>query len=48
MFAPDSSIIPAEAGTQRLVGLDSHLRENDMGVESMQTYHGSIFRDNDG
>jgi len=29
--APDLSVIPTEAGTQKLVGLDSRLRGNDMG-----------------
>jgi len=38
MSAPALSIIPAEAGTQRLIGLDSRLRGNDMGVEFVQTY----------
>jgi len=38
MFAPVLSIIPAEAGTQKLIGLDSRLRGNDMGIEFVQTY----------
>ena len=43
MFVPALSVIPAEAGIQRLAGLDSRLRENDMGIEFIHTYHGSIF-----
>jgi len=38
MSEPVLSIIPAEAGTQRLIGLDSRLRGNDIGVEFVQTY----------
>jgi len=40
MFTPDLSVIPAEARTQRLVGLDSRLRGNDKGVGFIQTYKG--------
>jgi len=38
MFAPALAVIPAEAGIQILVGLDSRLRGNDMGVGFVQTY----------
>ena len=40
MFTPDLSVIPAEAGTHRLVDLDSRLRGNDKGVGFIQTYKG--------
>jgi hypothetical protein len=43
MFEPALSIIPAKAGIQRLVGLDSRLRGNNNGVEFVQTHQGSIF-----
>ena len=55
MFTPALSVVPAEAGIQRMVGLDSRLRGNDKGggndkgrgndkgVGFVQTYQGSIF-----
>jgi len=43
MFTLALTVIPAEAGIQRLVGLDSRLRGNDKGVGFVHTYYGSIF-----
>ena len=43
MLAPALSIIPAEAGIQRMVGLDSRLRGNDMDEGFVKRFKGFIF-----
>ena len=43
MFTSALSAIPAEAGIQRMVGLDTRLRGNDMGIGFIKTLQGSIF-----
>ena len=43
MFTSALSVIPAEAGIQRMVVLDSRLRGNDMGIGFIKTFQGSIF-----
>ena len=47
MSAPVLSIIPAESGTQRLIGLDSRLRGNDMGGRVRPDISGLYFSGND-
>jgi hypothetical protein len=43
MFTSALSVIPAEAGIQRMVGIDSRLRGNDMGIGFIKTFQSSIF-----
>jgi hypothetical protein len=43
MFTSALSAIPAEAGIQRMVGLDTRLRGNDMGIGFIKTLKGPIF-----